>query len=78
MNVERIAELVKRLMQADKVIAEQQLGYMWFPPTEDIFQLELDTIEGEKLSEFLKPSKSKFRQTMICNFDCQDCPRENP
>eukprot|EP01119_Soliformovum_irregulare_P024323 TRINITY_DN8693_c0_g1_i4.p1 TRINITY_DN8693_c0_g1~~TRINITY_DN8693_c0_g1_i4.p1 ORF type:complete len:616 (-),score=197.67 TRINITY_DN8693_c0_g1_i4:15-1862(-) len=40
MNVERVAELVEKLLKADKITSEQQLGWKWQRPSADIFQLE--------------------------------------
>ncbi len=41
-------------MQADKVIAEQQLGYNWYPPTGDLFKLELES-PVETISPLIAP-----------------------
>jgi dynein regulatory complex protein 1 len=48
MNEERVKELVKRLLQSDKVISEQQLGYNWFPPKQDLFQYSPENHNNEK------------------------------
>lgn len=37
MKEEEIAEVVKEVLMADKIIHEQQLGWYWLPPTEDVF-----------------------------------------
>eukprot|EP01116_Phalansterium_solitarium_P015930 TRINITY_DN3584_c0_g1_i1.p1 TRINITY_DN3584_c0_g1~~TRINITY_DN3584_c0_g1_i1.p1 ORF type:complete len:660 (-),score=312.37 TRINITY_DN3584_c0_g1_i1:391-2370(-) len=44
MDRERVAVLVKRILKADKTITEQQLGYAWFPPTEDIFKFNVEAV----------------------------------
>jgi len=38
MNEEGITELMRKVLQADKIVHEQQLGLNWFPPSEHIFQ----------------------------------------
>lgn len=37
MNEAEVAGLVRQLMQADKIIHEQQLGWMWRPPDDSLF-----------------------------------------
>ena len=54
MNEERVKELVKRLLQSDKVISEQQLGLNWFPPQEDLFQYSLDNSNEKTLKTLPK------------------------
>ena len=34
-----MTELMRKVLQADKIIHEQQLGLNWFPPSEHIFQV---------------------------------------
>lgn len=58
MNEQRVSELVNRLLKADRVIAEQQLGLLWYPPTEDLLKIDLNQNPVEK-----QPSKAKnFKQ----------------
>jgi hypothetical protein len=38
MNETEITDLMRRVLQADKVIHEQQLGLHWYPPSEAIFR----------------------------------------
>ena len=38
MKEEDVQELLSVLLTADKVIAEQQLGRMWFPPSHEALQ----------------------------------------
>jgi len=38
MNEETVTDLMRKVLQADKIIHEQQLGLSWFPPSEHIFQ----------------------------------------
>jgi len=38
MNEEIVTDLMRKVLQADKIIHEQQLGLNWFPPSEHIFQ----------------------------------------
>ncbi|PRP79860.1 hypothetical protein PROFUN_12472 [Planoprotostelium fungivorum] len=58
MNEERVSVLVNRLIQGDKIIAEQQLGLLWFPPTEDIYAIS-DTRTGDHSTGLgVSPSKS--------------------
>jgi dynein regulatry complex protein 1 len=37
MSTDRVKEQVKKVLQADKVIHEQQLHFLWYPPQEDLF-----------------------------------------
>ena len=37
MNEEIVTDLMRKVLQADKIIHEQQLGLNWFPPSEHIF-----------------------------------------
>eukprot|EP01137_Pigoraptor_chileana_P011389 Opistho-2@62167 len=37
MNQEQVLELVQRVLEADKVLTEQQLGLRWRPPSERVF-----------------------------------------
>ncbi len=64
MNQERIHAQVKRLLQADKVITEQQLGWNWFPPNRDAELFELDV---ESIPE--KQAKSVQRKGLLAEFD---------
>ena len=65
MNEERISVLVKKLLQADKVITEQQLGYNWFPPIEDLFQLNFESNSDKQLqSPQQASSTSSVSETM--------------
>jgi dynein regulatry complex protein 1 len=38
MNEERTKELMRKVLQADRIIHEQQLGLKWTPPSEDLFR----------------------------------------
>lgn len=38
MKEDTVTDLMRRVLQADKIIHEQQLGLNWYPPSEDIFQ----------------------------------------
>ena len=42
MHEEEVTELMRKVLQADKIIHEQQLGLNWFPPSEHIFQAGAD------------------------------------
>lgn len=42
MNEEIVTDLMRKVLQADKIIHEHQLGLNWFPPSEQIFQLGAD------------------------------------
>lgn len=37
MNEEIVTGLMRKVLQADKIIHEQQLGLHWFPPSEQLF-----------------------------------------
>lgn len=37
MNEQLVAELVRKVLQADKIIHEQQLGLRWNPPSDEVF-----------------------------------------
>ena len=37
MNEEAVTDLMRKVLQADKIIHEQQLGLHWFPPSEQLF-----------------------------------------
>ncbi len=37
MKESEVAKVVKHLMQADKVLHEQQLGWDWQPPDDSVF-----------------------------------------
>jgi dynein regulatory complex protein 1 len=46
MNEEIVTDLMRKVLQADKIIHEHQLGLNWFPPSEQIFQLGADGAGG--------------------------------
>merc|ERR1711998_375979 len=43
MNERTVTELMQKVLQADKIIHEQQLGLEWSPPSDEIFQIRTDT-----------------------------------
>merc|ERR1711959_510980 len=43
MNERTVTELMQKVLQADKIIHEQQLGLEWCPPSGEIFQIRSDT-----------------------------------
>jgi len=43
MNELTVTELMQKVLQADKIIHEQQLGLEWAPPSDEIFQIRNDT-----------------------------------
>jgi len=43
MNEQTVTELMQKVLQADKIIHEQQLGLEWAPPSDEIFQIRTDT-----------------------------------
>eukprot|EP01135_Chromosphaera_perkinsii_P003238 Nk52_evm13s239 gene=Nk52_evmTU13s239 len=49
MNQETVFELVKSTLEADKVIAEHQLGMNWFPPSPNIF--DMGSLEQSEAAE---------------------------
>merc|ERR1719198_182683 len=50
MNEESITELMRKVLQADKIVHEQQLGLNWFPPSEHIFQAGSQGAGGQRAS----------------------------
>jgi hypothetical protein len=46
MKEQDVQELLSVLLTADKVIAEQQLGYLWFPPGHEALQQKFE--EGKR------------------------------
>lgn len=38
MNEEQAKEIMRKVLQADRIITEQQLGLHWQPPSEDFFR----------------------------------------
>ena len=50
MNEEAITELMRKVLQADKIVHEQQLGLNWFPPSEHIFQAGSQGAGGQRAS----------------------------
>lgn len=55
MKEAEVAKAVKNLLQADKILHEQQMGWQWRPPHESVFSLipaaSNDKNEGEKQGE---------------------------
>lgn len=51
MKEEEIAEVVKEVLMADKIIHEQQLGWYWLPPTEDVFVSPHNTKNSGEIQE---------------------------
>merc|ERR1712139_66119 len=43
MNEKTVTELMQKVLKADKIIHEQQLGMEWAPPSDEIFQIRTDT-----------------------------------
>merc|ERR1711871_859289 len=43
MNEKTVTELMQKVLQADKIIHEQQLGLEWAPPSDEIFRVRTDT-----------------------------------
>lgn len=43
MNEKTVTELMQKVLKADKIIHEQQLGMEWAPPSDEIFQVRTDT-----------------------------------
>jgi len=48
MNEEAITELMRKVLQADKIVHEQQLGLNWFPPSAHIFQPGSQGASGQR------------------------------
>merc|ERR1719284_661360 len=46
MNEETVTDLMRKVLQADKIIHEQQLGLSWLPPSEHIFHAPGDAGGG--------------------------------
>lgn len=46
MNEEIVTDLMRKVLQADKIIHEHQLGLNWFPPSEQIFKSGTDGAAG--------------------------------
>merc|ERR1711959_778085 len=43
MNEKNVTALMQKVLKADKIIHEQQLGLEWAPPSDEIFQIRTDT-----------------------------------
>merc|ERR1719171_725379 len=50
MNEEAVTDLMRKVLQADKIIHEQQLGLSWLPPSEHIFHAGGDSGVGQGTS----------------------------
>merc|ERR1719440_2149264 len=48
MNEEAVTDLMRKVLQADKIIHEQQLGLSWLPPSEHIFHAGGDGAGGAR------------------------------
>lgn len=48
MNEEIVTDLMRKVLQADKIIHEQQLGLSWLPPSEHIFHAGGDAAAGAR------------------------------
>merc|ERR1719171_1782806 len=48
MNEEAVTDLMRKVLQADKIIHEQQLGLSWLPPSEHIFHAGGDSGAGAR------------------------------
>jgi dynein regulatory complex protein 1 len=44
MNEAEVRALINKVLEADKLLHEQQLGHEWLPPKEDVLLQELDTL----------------------------------
>jgi len=50
MKENRIFSLTNKLLDADRVIQEQLLGWNWLPPNESIFKFESKTLGADSRS----------------------------
>ncbi|KAK5664766.1 hypothetical protein BDV3_002123 [Batrachochytrium dendrobatidis] len=67
MNEEEARELMRKVLQADRIINEQQLGMKWMPPQEDLFRnidpsFFRDLVEDETKS--ILDAQTAFEQSM--------------
>eukprot|EP00736_Rhodelphis_marinus_P014422 Rmarinus@m.9693 len=77
MNEEIVCDYVGKVLESDKIIHEQQLGLNWFPPSEDLFNLDMDEeptdtpsaqkleVEEEKDEQSVLQSNSEHVKKML-------------
>merc|ERR1712159_640938 len=47
MNEKNVTALMQKVLKADKIIHEQQLGLEWAPPSDEVFQLRTSEAVGD-------------------------------
>jgi dynein regulatory complex protein 1 len=67
MNQELVQELASKVLQADEIIHQQQLGWEWHPPTEGTLTgtLQLDDEPVEEEEEIAEVDQAKERKALI-------------
>lgn len=67
MNEEEAKEIMRKVLQADRIIYEQQLGLKWNPPIQDLFR-NVDPLQFHTSSQNgpkdLKEAESAFENGM--------------
>lgn len=66
MNADDVMELVDKVLQADKTIHDQLLGWTWLPPTVDVFAGEQDatTVAEKEAAEKAKEAAAHVDEQM--------------
>lgn len=68
MNEEEAKEIMRKVLQADRIINEQQLGLKWEPPEEDLFRnvdpLSFHGAFGHAVPKNLNEAATDFEEQM--------------
>lgn len=68
MNEEEAKEIMRKVLQADRIINEQQLGLKWEPPKEDLFRnidpLSFRGTTGSSIPKNLREAEADYEQEM--------------
>ena len=68
MNDEDAKEIMRKVLQADRIINEQQLGLKWEPPEDDLFRnvdpLAFHGAFGHNVPNNLQEAETDFEQEM--------------
>ena len=73
MHEELVAAKVRRVLDADRVIHEQQLGWRWRPPSDDVFLKpdDLALVEGRKKREAAAAAAAAAAAEAVANHETE-------
>ena len=65
MKEERIFALVRKLLDADRIIHEELLGWLWVPPNESVFRFEIKNSGSDARSNLDSSTMGESRDSGI-------------